>query len=128
MKINFKVIVLTVCTAAGIYMIARNHAAADVTSITLSFGGGCKSSNTSGSCVLKPRFSGFDLQSETALLYTCGLARGQCKQYSSRQHPVSEAGEVYMRIRNISGACFQVRTGPNGNDRPDVRSQILCEK
>jgi hypothetical protein len=103
-------------------------ASADVSGISLRFGGGCVKSNTTGSCVLKPRFSGFDLETETAVLYTCTSARGECVRFSPRLHPVSEAGEVSMRIKNIPGGCFQVRTGPNGNDKPDARSQILCEK
>lgn len=105
-----------------------NLAIADVSGIAMRFGGGCTKSNTTGSCVLKPRFSGFDLEAETAILYTCASSRGSCKKYSARLHPVSEAGEVYMRIKNIPGGCFQVRTGPNGNDKPDVKSNILCEK
>ena len=118
---------LACCIAAA--SVAYVHTAwADVNGITMRFGGGCKTSNTTGSCVLKPRFSGFDLATETAVLYTCATSRGQCRKYSSRLHPVSEAGEVYMRIKNIPGGCFQVRTGPNGNDKPDVRSNILCEK
>ncbi len=103
-------------------------AAADVTGITMKVGGGCVSTNKTGSCILRPRFSGFDLETETAVLYACANARGLCRELSPRQHPVSEAGEVYMRIKNIPGGCFQVRTGPNGNDKPDVKSKILCEK
>lgn len=94
----------------------------------MKFGGGCLKSNISGACVLKPRFSGVDLDTETAVLYQCQSSRGQCRPYSRRRHPVRVAGEVYMRIKNIPGACFQVRTGPNGNDRPDVSSKIVCEK
>jgi hypothetical protein len=103
-------------------------AVADVSAISLRFGGGCRKTNTTGSCTIKPRYSGFDLASETAVLYTCISSRGGCRKYSSRLHPVSEAGEISMRIRNIPGGCFQVRTGPNGNDKPDVKSPILCEK
>lgn len=111
-----------------ISFVCTHAASADVTGIAMRFGGGCVTSNATGSCVLKPRFSGFDLATETAVLYTCTSSRGQCKRYSSRLHPVSEVGEVSMRIKNISGGCFQVRTGRNGNDKPDVRSNILCEK
>lgn len=103
-------------------------ASADVTGITMKFGGGCIKTNPTGSCILKPRFAGFDLDTETAILYSCTSARGGCKRYGQRLHPVSEAGEVYMRIKNIAGGCFQVRTGPNGNEKPDIRSRILCEK
>jgi hypothetical protein len=109
-------------------LFASATANADVSGITVRFGGGCVKTNTSGSCVLKPRFSGFDLDTETAVLYTCSTSRGGCRKYSSRLHPVSVAGEVSMRIKNIPGGCFQVRTGPNGNDKPDVRSRIQCEK
>jgi hypothetical protein len=109
-------------------LIASVAAHADVSGVTVHFGGGCLKSNTTGGCVLKPRFSGFDLATETALLYTCASSRGNCRRYSSRLHPVSDAGEVSMRIKNIPDGCFQVRTGPNGNDKPDVRSKILCEK
>jgi hypothetical protein len=120
--------VYRVLCAAVVSFVVSQPAAADVTGINMRFGGGCRTSNTTGSCVLKPRFSGFDLQTETAVLYTCASSRGQCKRYSNRLHPVSEAGEVSMRIKNTPGGCFQVRTGPNGNDKPDLRSTILCEQ
>jgi hypothetical protein len=103
-------------------------ASADVTGITLRFGGGCTKSNISDGCVLRPRFSGFELDTETAVLYTCSTPQGGCRRYSPRIRLVSAAGEVYMRIKNIPGGCFEVRTGPNGNEKPDVRSRILCEK
>jgi|GEM_PF-2273236 len=103
-------------------------AAADVSGIAMKFGGGCIKTNRTGSCILKPRFAGFDLETETAMLYTCANANGGCKLYTQKLHPVSDAGEVYMRIKNIPGGCFQVRTGPNGDDKPDVKSRILCEK
>lgn len=119
---------LLLCGAAAISLLAVQTAAADVTGINMKFGGGCRTSNTTGSCVLNSRFVGFELDTETAILYTCKTSVGQCKRYSSRLHPVSEAGEVYMRIKNIPGGCFQVRTGPNGNDKPDLKSAILCEK
>ncbi len=105
-----------------------SQARADVSEIKLAFGGGCTKQNTTGGCVLKPRFSGFDLDTESALLYLCSTPRAGCKRYSSRLHPVSEAGEVSMRIKNIPGGCFQIRTGPNGNEKPDIRSRIVCEK
>lgn len=108
--------------------VAPLNASADVTAISMKFGGGCIKTNPTGSCILKPRFSGFDLETETAILYSCTSARGGCKRYGQRLHPVSDAGEVHMRIKNIPGGCFQVRTGPNGNEKPDIRSRILCEK
>lgn len=121
--------ILSFLTLIGVGVLFTGQVAtADVSSIKMKFGGGCRTSNTSGACVLKPRFSGFDLDTETAMLYTCESTRGNCRRYTRRRHPVSEAGEVYMRIKNIPGACFQVRTGPNGNDKPDKKSRILCEE
>jgi len=112
----------------GLASVAISDASADVSGVALRFGGGCLSSNTSGSCVLKSTFSGFDLDTETAVLYTCSSAQGGYRQYSLRTHPVTAAGEAAMRIKNIPGGCFQVRSGPNGNNKPDARSRILCEK
>ena len=112
----------------GSLLIVTADASADVSGITLRFGGGCLKSNSSGSCVLKSTFSGFDLDTETAVLYTCASQNGRCTQYSLRTHPVTSEGDVSMRIKNIPGGCFQVRTGPNGNDKPDAHSRILCEK
>jgi len=62
---------LSVIGAVTLSFISAQLANADVTGINLRFGGGCLTSNTTGSYVLKPRFSGFDLQEETAVLYMC---------------------------------------------------------
>ncbi len=120
--------ILFVAVLALANTVPHSNASADVSGISMKFGGGCVKTNLAGSCILKPRFSGFDLETETAILYTCSSGRGGCKRYSERLHPVSEAGEVYMRIKNIPGGCFQVRTGRNGDEKPDVSSRILCEK
>jgi hypothetical protein len=119
---------VTVALVALVMSSVVSNARAEVSSISLRFGGGCLTSNTTGSCVLKPRFAGFDLETETAVLFVCSNARGGCRKYSPRLHPVSEAGEASIRIKNIPGGCFQVRTGPNGNDLPDAASPIVCEQ
>lgn len=103
-------------------------ASADVDSIKIRFGGGCVSSNTDSSCTIKSVFSGTELEAEGAALYVCATPKS-CRLYSSRFRPVPVDGSaVVMRFRNIPGACFQIRTAPNGNEKPDVQSRTLCEK
>ncbi|CAB4141215.1 hypothetical protein UFOVP410_54 [uncultured Caudovirales phage] len=112
----------------GLFCGVSQVALADVSAIKSWFGGGCLSSNLTSGCTIKSQFEGFDLDKETAALYTCTSQEGSCTLYSPRVRRVDSTGKVVMRIKNIPGGCFQVRTGRNGNNRPDAKSKILCEK
>lgn len=105
-----------------------NSAHADITNLKLTFGGGCLSSNSSGGCTLKVRVSGFDFGNETLILYTSSNSASKLRRGYNRVHSISEGGEAILRVKNIPGGCFQVRTGPNGNELPDARSNVKCEK
>lgn len=100
---------------------------ADVTGLTARFAGGCNTSNTTGSCTIKVSASGTDLGSETVRIYAADSRNGPFNPISSRVHSLSSSGLASVRIANSRGPCFQARTGPNGNDKPDAKSRAICE-
>ena len=106
--------------------IASAHA--DVTRIRISFAGGCASGNTTGGCTIKTRASGFDLDTEFFELYVSSGPSAALHRASRSYSFVDASGVGRSRIRNIPGGCFQMRTAPNGNDKPDIHSNILCEE
>ena len=115
-----------VAVAVTALLAFATSASADVSAIKLRFGGGCTSSNTNGICILKASASGTDLGSETVRVYT-GADQKSLKLVSKRTHALSSSGGVVIRATNNPGGCFQVKTGPNGNDKPDVSSNKVCE-
>ncbi len=100
---------------------------ADVDGLTIRFGGGCLTDNTTGNCTIKVTATGTDLDTESVRLYTAADSTSALKLISSRTHALSSSGTALFRIKNVPGGCFQVRTGPNGNSKPDAKSRTKCE-
>ena len=101
---------------------------ADVTGLSIKFGGGCYKGNTKGNCVIKVTAAGTELSGAGVQLYSSMSQKGPWKRYSNRVKELSATGLAQYKIRNIAGACFEVRTAKNGNDKPDITSRKLCEK
>lgn len=112
---------------AGLIAGFSSSAFADVSGLTVRFGGGCLSSNTTGTCVLKVTADGTDLDSETVQVYSSADSNTAVSRVSRRLYGLDSSGRVTIRTSNVAGGCFQVRTGPNGNDKPDVKSRTKCE-
>lgn len=126
MKKSVKKLVLGIIAATTLGL--TSSAFADITGLKLTFGGGCLRSNPSGGCTLKVRVSGFDFTDETLVLYTAPNSSSRLKRGYKSAHSISDSGVAFLRVKNVPGGCFQVRTGPNGNDLPDANSNIMCEK
>lgn len=117
-----KIIALTTLIASSIAVTA---AQADIRRINIHFGGGCASSNT-GSCSIHVRADGYNFKRDALRLFLG--QKGSLKLASPRNRPLTSTGRAVFRVKNIPGGCYQVRTAPNGNKRPDHASPILCEK
>lgn len=99
---------------------------AEVTGLAIRFGGGCFSDHI-GACTLKVTASGssFDTDGDTVQL-RYGKDRTSMRLISKRTISLDSTGRASKRIFNLPG-CFQAITGPNGNDKPDLHSRIICE-
>jgi hypothetical protein len=104
----------------------NSNAFADVDRLAIRFGGGCQSDNTNGSCTIRVTASGTDLDSETVQLYTAAKPGDPLKRFSPRLRALDQNGRASFRVKNVAGRCYQARTGPNGNDKPDRRSRTIC--
>ena len=105
---------------------SASTALADVTSMNARFAGGCIEDNENGTCTIKVAASGTDLDSETAVVFGSDSANGDYRRLT-RARPLSSAGQAVIKVKNIPGGCYIVRTGPNGNDKPDRATRQLCE-
>lgn len=117
----------SVLCIAGLIALAASSAQADVSGLTLKFGGGCLESNTTGSCTLKVYASGTDLGAEGVQVRTAATQKGPFKTISKTVHSLSSSGYATIRVKNNAGGCYEVVTGPNGNDKPDTTSNKKCE-
>lgn len=122
-----KVALCTVLALASCVVVIGS-AAAEVTRLRISFAGGCVSTNTDGGCTIKTLASGSDLDTEFLALYVSDGPNSSFRKASRHYSFVDASGVGRSRLRNRPGGCFQMRTAPNGNENPDVNSNVLCEK
>ena len=101
---------------------------ADVDALALRFAGGCATANTDGNCNLRVTATGTELSDQGVQLYVAARQGERFQRVSPRVKPLSESGQASYRVKNTPGACYQVRTAPNGNDATDVVSRAVCEK
>ena len=109
---------------AGLVAFASSSAFAEVTALTATFAGGCKSANT-GSCTIKVSASG-DTSGASVLLKHADSQKGSFRKVSNTAKSIA-SGSTSFRFRNKSG-CYVVVTADNGNDVADVSSRKICEK
>jgi hypothetical protein len=117
-----KIVVLAVLLVLG-----AKPGYADVDSLTIRYGGGCKSDNSTGSCTIRVMAQGTDLDGEGLWIYT-GKDQKSLSRLSPRVRSLDADGSATYRVKNVSGGCYRVRTSPNGNEKPDHFSNILCER
>lgn len=123
MKRCMTCLVLTVVTS----IVAGGTAMADITSLRISFAGGCSSENITGSCLIKTLASGSDLDAEQLDLYVSDGPKAPLQRASMHHSRLNASGVGRSRVRNRLGGCYQMRTAANGNDVPDVKSNLICE-
>jgi len=114
-----------ILTVAAILAVSATAAHAEVTKLKARFGGGCVSGAT-GSCTIKVTATG-DLTAGDAVRLYAGSSADSLAKVSNRSHDIS-GGTAKFRVANSTGSCYQVRTAPNGNSTPDVKSRTICEK
>jgi len=117
-------IVLALALAAA----GGEPATAEITRLRISFAGGCVYENITGSCSIKTVASGDNLDAERLVLYVSATPKSSMQRASMHFSSVNESGVGRSRLRNRPGGCFQMRTAPNGDDVPDVLSNVICEK
>lgn len=107
-----------------------SSANADVQSLHVQFGGGCSSTNKTGSCTLKVAARGSSLDTEGVLFEHAPAAAGPYSLISKRPRNLSSSGRITARFKNIpvAGTCYRVTTADNGNAAPDVISNTVCVK
>lgn len=113
---------LTVIGTLGL----ASSAFAEVTAMTLRFAGGCKTENT-GSCNIRVNAEGTSLDSANWQLQHADSQKGPFRSISKRLRSFDTDGAGSIRFRNAAG-CYRAVTGPNGNDVPDIHSNVKCEK
>jgi len=116
-----------VLVAVGVLGFVAQGASAEVTGLTAKFAGGCQVSNTRGSCVIKATASGSDLSSDEVVLEQADTSKGHFRTVGKTPKTLSSTGTTSFKFKNKAG-CYKVVTAPNGNDKPDVRSRVICEK
>jgi hypothetical protein len=126
MKKTLILIAIATGTATAIAS-TTTSAHADIVRLNARFAGGCVKSNTTGSCVIKVRADGYNFKRDALQLYS-GSSRNSLKLASQRRRALAYDGHAIYRVKNIPGGCYQVRTAPNGNNRSDHASAVLCEK
>jgi hypothetical protein len=117
-----RILVLTLLLVVGV-----KPGYADVDSLTIRYGGGCQSDNSTGSCTIRVMAQGTDLGVEGLWIYT-GKDQKSLSRLSPRVRSLDADGSATYRVKNVSRGCYRVRTSPNGNEKPDRFSNILCER
>ena len=118
-----KKIVLTTVILAS-FAVAQS-AYADLSALTLRFGGGCSVDNTS-TCTLKVTGTGTSLSGTAVQLRHASSSTGTFTLVSSRTHTLDSSGKTSYRVSNQAG-CWKVTTANNGDDVADVSSNKKCE-
>lgn len=109
---------------AGLLM--ASVANADVTALSVKFGGGCSSTNT-GTCTIKVTASGTDLDQSAVVLQRGTSQKGPWRYVSKTSRSLSATGRAQFRFANQDG-WYRAVTAPNGNDAADIRSRAIQEK
>ena len=91
---------------------------ADLDSLKIGFGGGCKQGNT-GACTIKVTGSGSSLAGEQVKLQRASTARARFSNLGLRARSLDDSGKAAFRFQNRSG-CYRVVTS-------SVRSNVICE-
>jgi len=113
--------------AALLVVVVSSTAFAEVASLHAKFKGGGRVSNTTGSVSIAVTASGSDLATDSVQLWVAEGAGKSFKKVSNRLRVLSTTGTATFRVKNIPGGCYKVVTGPNGNDKPDHASNVICE-
>lgn len=122
MKANFKNFLVS-CLLA-LLMALPGIVFADVDSIVIKLGGGCRPSNTRGNCTVRATAAGSELGDEALTLQRASSPRARFRDVKTRD--LNNSGRVSFVFRNKTG-CYRAETARNGDQQQDVRSNVVCE-
>lgn len=116
---------LALLAASIVLMASQGYCDAD--GLTARFAGGCTLANTEGGCRIRVVASGTELEGQTVQLWHSETNTGPWRRVSRRGKALDASGKALFSFKNQVG-CYRATTANNGNDVPDVRSRIICEK
>jgi|GEM_PF-6933600 len=87
------------------------QANAEISDLRIRFKSGCVRENTDGACTIKVAASGSDFDSsDRVTLYASTGPNQPFRRITNHWRQLSSRGTTVTNIKNIPGACFQVRT------------------
>lgn len=108
---------VTYLVAAVTLLNMPSLAKAEIDGIQIRFKGGCTEENASGRCSIAVRASGFDFTTADRITLYVSAGRNQpMRRISNHWRHLNERGQTIANIKNIPGACFQVRTWTDRDD------------
>lgn len=92
-------------------------AKAEIEGLQIRFKGGCVEENVSGRCSIAIRASGFDFSTADRVTLYVSAGRNQpMRRMTNHWRQLNERGQTIANIKNVPGACFQVRTWTDRDD------------
>jgi hypothetical protein len=92
-------------------------AKAEIDGLQIRFKGGCVEENLSGRCSIAIRASGFDFSTADRVTLYVSAGRNQpMRRMTNHWRQLNERGQTIANIKNVPGACFQVRTWTDRDD------------
>jgi hypothetical protein len=92
-------------------------AKAEIDGLQIRFKGGCVEENVSGRCSIAIRASGFDFSTaDRVTLYVSSGRNQPMRRMTSHWRQLNDRGQTIANIKNVPGACFQVRTWTDRDD------------
>ena len=106
------------CVVAAVALLnTPSVAKAEIDGLQIRFKGGCVEENVSGRCSIAVRASGFDFTTADRVTLYVSEGRNQpMRRISNHWRHLNERGQTIANIKNIPGACFQVRTWTDRDD------------
>lgn len=103
--------------AAVAVLSTSSVAKAEIEGLQIRFKGGCVEENVSGRCSIAIRGSGFDFSTADRVTLYVSTGRNQpMRRMTSHWRQLNERGQTIANIKNVPGACFQVRTWTDRDD------------
>ena len=92
-------------------------AKAEIEGLQIRFKGGCVEENVTGRCSIAVRASGYDFATtDRVTLYVSESRNKPMRRLTNHWRNLNDRGQTIANIRNIPGACFQVRTWTERDD------------
>lgn len=108
---------LAYVVAAVAVLNTSSVAKAEIEGLQIRFRGGCVEENVSGRCSIAVKASGYDFTTaDRVTLYASEGRDRPMRRLTNHWRNLNDLGQTITNIRNIPGACFQVRTWTERDD------------